>query len=122
MIKSKHEDEINTTAQEQKNSVSNTRIFQTSINVNEHRLRAIIDSGATENFMSQILTERKKFTLREKHDAYDIIVIDKSSLLAKDERVNKETISLTVAIRRHHEKLIFDIVEMIIHDIVLKVS
>ena len=107
---------------EQLNSVNYARIFQTSINVNEQRLTAMIDSSATENFISQILVDRKEFSTRKKNDEYDLIIIDDNSLFNEDERVSEETTSLSIATQRHHEKLIFDIVRMIIHDIVLKMS
>ena len=107
-------------AQKQINSISTTSTFQTSINVNEHRLTAMIDSNATENFMSQDLIERKRLFTRKKNDSYDLIIIDENSLFSENERVNTKTKSLSIAIQRHHEKLIFDIVRMITHDVVLK--
>ena len=106
----------------QLNSVSITRTFQTSINVNGHRLTAMIDSGATENFMSQKLISKTGFATQRKKDAYDLTVIDGSPLLNEDGRVDTETIPLPVAIQHHHEELIFDIVRMATHDIVLGMS
>ena len=122
LIKSISKKECNMIAQKQINSVSTTSTFQTSINVNEHRLTAIIDSNATKNFMSQDLIERKRLSTRKKDDSYDLIIIDENSLLSENERVNTETKSLSIATQQHHEKLIFDIVRMITHDVVLKMS
>ena len=50
------------------------------------------------------------FSTRKKNDAYDLMIIDENSLLNKNERVNTKTISLSLVIRQHHEKFIFDIV------------
>jgi hypothetical protein len=112
--------ECNMIAQKkQLNSVSYARTFQTPINVNEQRLTAMIDSGATGNFMSRTLVDRKGFSTRKKNDGYDLVVIDDSPLLSEDERVSEETTPLSIATQRHHEELIFDIVRMITHDIVL---
>ena len=106
----------------QLNSINYARIFQTSINVNEQRFTAMIDSSATENFISQILVDRKEFSTRKKNDEYDLIIINDNSLFNENERMSKKTTSLSIAIQRHHEKFIFDIVQMIIHDIVLEMS
>ena len=122
LIKSISRKECNMIAHKQLNSISTAFIFQTSINVNEHRFTAMIDSSATENFMSESLIERKRLSTRQKKNAYDLIIINENSLSSENERVNTETRSLSIATQRHHEKLIFDIVRMITHDIVLKMS
>ena len=122
LIKSISKKECNMIAQKQINSINTTSTFQTSINVNEHRFTAMIDSSATKNFMSQNLIERKYLFTRKKDDSYDLIIIDENSLFSENERVNTKTKSLSIAIQRHHEKLIFDIVRMITHDVVLKMS
>ena len=62
------------------------------------------------------------FSTRRKNDAYDLMIIVENSLSTKDERVNTKTISLSLVIRQHHEKFIFDIVRMITYDVVLKIS
>jgi len=50
------------------------------------------------------------------------VIVDGNPLLDGNERVNKETKPLSIAIQQHHEKLIFDIVRIITHNIVLKMS
>ena len=67
-------------ALQQVNSVSYARTFQVSIYVNEHRLRAMIDSSATENFMTKTLIEKKNFSTRKKSVVYDLITIDEQLL------------------------------------------
>ena len=122
LIKNIPRKKCNMIAQKQINSISTASTFQTSINVNEHRFTAMIDSNATENFMSQDLIERKRLSTRKKDDSYDLIVIDENPLSNENERMNTETKSLPVTTQRHHEKLIFDIVRMITHDVVLRMS
>ena len=79
----------------------------------------MVDSDATENFMSQKLISRKGLATQRKKDAYDLTVIDGSPLPSEDGRVDTETIPLPIAIQHHHEELTFDIVRMATHDIVL---
>ena len=107
-------------AHKQLNSVSTALTFQTPINVNGHRLTAMIDSGATGNFMSESLIERKRLPTRQKKDTYDLVVIDGNPLPSEDGRVDTETKPLPVATQQHHEELTFDIVRMATHDIVLR--
>ena len=80
----------------------------------------MIDSSATKNFMSQNFIERINFFIRRKNDTYDLMIIDENSLSSKNERMNTKIISLSLVIRQHHEKFIFDIMRMITHDVVLK--
>ena len=80
----------------------------------------MINSNAIDNFITRALVERKKYFTRKKLDAYNLIIVDKNSLFNENERVNKETKLLLIAIQQHYEKLIFNIVEIIIYDIVLK--
>ena len=120
LIKSISRKECNVIAHKQLNLISTAFIFQTSINVNEHRFTAMIDSNATKNFMSENLIKRKRLFIRQKKNVYDLIIINENSLFSENEKINTKTRSLSIAIQRHHEKLIFDIVRMITHDIVLK--
>ncbi len=48
--------------------------------------------------MTRAFIKRKKYFIRRKLDAYNLIIVDKNSLFAKNERVNKETKSLLIAI------------------------
>ena len=112
----------NTIIQKQQlNSASYTCTFKMSININEHKITVMIDSDTTEIFMFKKMTDSKEFTIQKKNDSYDLIVVDENSLFNENERVIEETKSLSVTIQCHHEKIIFDIVQMITHNIVLKI-
>ncbi len=50
------------------------------------------------------------------------MIVDRNSLLDKNEKVNKETKLLSIAIEQHHEKLIFNIVRIITYNVVLEMS
>jgi len=58
----------------------------------------MIDFDATSNFMTRALVERKEYFIRKKLDAYNLIIVDKNSLLARNEKVNKETKLLSIFI------------------------
>ena len=108
--------------QQQLNLIAYARCFITSIKINDCRLIAMIDSSAIDNFMTKALVEREEYFTRKKSNAYNLVVVDGNSLLDENEKVNKETKSLLIAIQQHHEKLIFNIVEISTHDIVLEMS
>ena len=83
----------------------------------------MIDTDATENFISSRLVTRLECAVKKKDKLYQLFAINDSSLSSANSRdVIKETESLSVAIHRHHEKLIFDIVKMINYDVVLETS
>jgi hypothetical protein len=58
----------------------------------------MIDSNAIDNFMTKALVERKEYFTRKKLNAYNLIIVDKNSLLNENERVNKETKLLLITI------------------------
>ncbi len=58
----------------------------------------MINSNAIDNFITRALVERKKYFTRKKLDAYNLIIVDKNSLFNENERVNKETKLLLIAI------------------------
>jgi hypothetical protein len=84
--------------QQQLNSIAHARCFITSIKVNDRRLIAMIDFDATSNFMAKALVERKEYFTQKKPNAYNLVIVDGNPLLARNERVNKETKSLSIAI------------------------
>jgi len=84
--------------QQQLNSTTHARCFITLVKVNGRRLIAMVDFGATDNFMAKALVEREEYSTRKKPDAYNLVIVDGNSLLDKNERVNKETKSLSIAI------------------------
>jgi hypothetical protein len=84
--------------QQQLNSTAHARCFITSIKINGRRLIAMIDSDAIDNFMIRALIKRKEYLTQKKPDAYNLIIVDGNPLLNENEKVNKETKSLLIAI------------------------
>jgi len=48
--------------------------------------------------MIKALVKRKEHFIRKKLNAYNLVIIDENSLLAKNEKVNRETKLLSIAI------------------------
>ena len=58
----------------------------------------MIDSNATSNFMAKALVKKKDYSTQKKPNAYNLMIVDGNSLLDRNEKVNKETKSLSIAI------------------------
>jgi len=84
--------------QQQLNLTAHARCLITLIKINDCRFIAMIDSDATDNFMIRALVKKKDYSTQKKPDAYNLIIVDKNSLLDENEKVNKETKSLSIAI------------------------
>ncbi len=106
--------------QQQLNSTAHARCFTTPVKVNGRRFTAMVDSDATGNFMARALVEKKEYSTQKKPDAYNLIIVDGNPLSDGNERVNRETKPLPIAIQQHHEELTFDIARITTHDIVLE--
>ncbi len=108
--------------QQQLNLIVHARYFITPVKINSYRLTAIVDSDTTDNFMARALVNRKKYSIQEKSDVYNLIIVDRNLLSDGNRRVDEKTKLLPIAIQQHYKKLIFDIVEIVTHDIVLEIS
>jgi hypothetical protein len=58
----------------------------------------MINSNAIDNFMIRALVKKKNYFTQKKSNAYNLIIVDENSLFDKNEKVNKETKSLLIAI------------------------
>ena len=77
----------------------------------------MIDFKSENNYVFTVLARRKKFSIRAKNkNAFETFVIEKEFV----DKMNRKTILLFVVIQQHHEKLIFDLIKIIIHEVVLK--
>ena len=72
--------------------------FHIKIRVNRWLAKAMINSGATGNFISESFARRNKAPVQGKKDPYQLTVVDRT-LLCKDEgQVTKETKSLRLSV------------------------
>jgi fructose-specific component phosphotransferase system IIB-like protein len=58
----------------------------------------MVDFGAIGNFMVKALVEKKSYSTQKKSNAYNLVIVDGNSLPNENERVNKETRPLSIAI------------------------
>ncbi len=58
----------------------------------------MVDFDATNNFIIKALVKREEYSTRKKSNAYNLIIVDENSLFNENERVNKETKLLSIAI------------------------
>jgi len=58
----------------------------------------MVDFDATDNFMIRALVKKKEYSTQKKSDVYNLIIVDENSLLDENERVNKKTKLLSIAI------------------------
>ncbi len=58
----------------------------------------MIDFDAIDNFIIRALVERKEYSIRKKLNAYNLVIVNENSLLARNEKINKETKLLSIAI------------------------
>jgi len=84
--------------QQQLNLIAHARCFITSIKINGRRFIAMVDSSAIDNFMARALVEKEGYPTQKKPDAYNLVIVDGNPLFDENERVDKETKPLSIAI------------------------
>jgi len=84
--------------QQQLNLIAHVRCFITLVKINDRRFIAMVNSSATGNFMAKALVKKEGYSTQKKLDAYNLVIVDGNPLLDKNERVDKETKSLSIAI------------------------
>src|SRR2546421_2472863 len=94
-------------------------LLKVSISVNGHSTTAMIDSGASGNFMTPKYAKRHKLQTQTKKHPYELRVVDGTLISQNNGEVNQETHPLTTKIHDHEEVLQFDIVSLGQHDIIL---
>ncbi len=58
----------------------------------------MINSNAIDNFIIRALVKRKEYFIRKKSNVYNLVIVDENPLSNKNEKVNKETKLLSIAI------------------------
>ena len=105
-----------------KNSTTNnTRHFEKYITMNEKRAFVMIDFEIQKNIISQQLIDKFETIIKFKNNSYDLITINKKSLKNNDKRILQKIISITLIMNKHEKFIFFDIIQMINHNIVLKI-
>ena len=87
------------------------------VQINGTNTIAMIDSGATGNFVSRTLVQSAGLPTRKKKEPYSLQMADGSELSTGS--VGEETTSLHLAIQRHREEISLDVVGMATYHIIL---
>jgi len=58
----------------------------------------MINFDAIDNFIIKAIVKREEYSIRKKSNAYNLVIINKNLLFARNKRVNKETKLLSIAI------------------------
>ena len=90
-------------------------VLRTAITIDGHRTSAMVDSGASGNFISATFVKIMGFQTRTKKNGYGLTAVDGSDL----PQVNQETVPMSVVVQGNREKIVFDIVPMSRHVVIL---
>ena len=90
-----------------------------SINLNDRRLRIILNSSALENFVAEKYTHYHDLFVRRKTIVYLLMSVNELAIVG--ERVINET-TIMLKIDEHRKKITLNIVDMINHDVILNIS
>jgi hypothetical protein len=74
------------------------RCFITLIKINDCQFTTIIDFNIIDNFIIKVFVKRKEYFIQKKFNAYNLVIVNKNLLLAKNKRVNKEIKLLFIVI------------------------
>ena len=72
--------------------------FRIRMRVNRHLTNAMINSGATGNFMSESFARKHKIPTQEKRNPYQLTVVDRTPLSNDQGQVTKETKNLRLCV------------------------
>ncbi len=81
---------------------------------NKTRTHALVDSGATGNYISKSFAIANHLPTKRKTRQYVLVVAN-----GKEIRVSDETLPIEMATQQHHEDITFDVVELATQDIYL---
>jgi hypothetical protein len=84
--------------QQQLNLTAHARCFITPVKINGRRFIAMVDSDATGNFIARALVKKEDYFTQKKPNAYNLMIVDRNPLPNENERVNRETKSLSITI------------------------
>ena len=98
------------------NVIQAIRGLKLMIKLNERIIKALVNLKATLNFITQFVVNKYWFKIVKLSKSQQLLMINENKLKTI---ITKKTIFLFMIIQRHHEKIIFEIVQIIIHDLVL---
>ena len=91
-----------------------------TVRIYEYKIKTVINSVTIRNFISKRFIKRHNLSTQSKIDSYKLIAINEINVIIVNKKINEETQLLQMLIQQHYKKLNFNVMNMIIHDIVLK--
>ncbi len=96
-----------------------TKHMHIDIEINKKWLRAMIDSSATENFMTTRYARYHELFMQRKTVSYLLTTMNKSTL--NEDKIDEE-VRIQLLINELREEIIFDIIKLINYDVILRLS
>jgi hypothetical protein len=88
------------------------------LQVNGRRTVALLDTGATANFISKSFAGKTRISLQKKKQSYQLTVANGEGM-PNSKGITYETTPIRITIQQHNEVLKFDVLEMATHDFIL---
>ena len=86
--------------------------------LNNKKVKIIVDSGATENYISREYVLRNKTPIRDKKNPYRLTLADGSPVRKERGQIKTETTPLLLRIEEHYEEIVLDVLG-IKYDVIL---
>ena len=90
-----------------------------SVRIGGRFIRAMIDSGATGNFMTAKVATENGFRTLQKGDPYSLFTVDGKPITGGHSIVRQETSRLRMYIEGHEEVISFDLIPLGSHKVIL---
>jgi hypothetical protein len=93
--------------------------FILEVQLRGHRLNALVDSGAMDNFITMEAVNRCHLPWKQKEKPYPLLSVEGQPVSHNNGRVDRETDQLTFGISGHDTTATFDIIPIRSHDLIL---
>ena len=90
-----------------------------NVQIEERRLRIMINSSASENFIATRYTDYHELSIQRKTVVYPLLTVNGSTL--NGGKVTEE-VQITLKIDRHEKRIRLDVINLINYDIILDIS
>ena len=87
-----------------KNSINYARNLKKYVRINERQTIVMIDSKASNNYISQKLIDKYEMNTKLKTNLYDLMILNENPLSSENEHVIKKTILIKLMINMHEKK------------------
>ena len=98
------------------NAMQIVRDLKLMIKINEKIIKTFVNSKVISNFIFQFIVNKYKFNIIKFKNSQYLLMINENKLKTT---IIKETIFLFILIQQYHEKITFEVVQIITYDFVL---